>query len=125
VKLSVTGRHMPITDVLRDYVTDKSERLAHYFENLQKVEVILNPERDASYSAEMVVHAPRHSVLVCHAGGKTATAAVDLVLEKMERLLTKHKEKLQKRNGRERTKRAARRGEEEVPAGDGFGDIWW
>lgn len=125
MKISVTGRHMEVSDVLKEYAYGKIEHLSHYFDNLQKVDVVINPEKDTSYSAEMVIHAPRHSVLVGHASGKTATAAVDVVIEKMERLLTKYKEKLRRKNGKDRTRASEPGRESHVPAGDGFGDLWW
>lgn len=125
MKISVTGRHMSVTDVLKDYTYGKVEHLGRIYDNLQKVDVIINPERDTSYSAEIVVHAPRHSVLVGHASGKTATAAVDIVLEKVERLLTKYKEKLRSKGGRRRGRGSEKTGDAHVPAGDGFGDLWW
>ena len=64
MKISVTGRHMEVSDVLKEYAYGKIEHLAHYFDNVQKVDVVINPEKDTTFSAEMVVHAPRHSVLV-------------------------------------------------------------
>jgi len=38
MKITVTGRHMSITEVLKDYVLSKTEHLGHYFDNLQKIE---------------------------------------------------------------------------------------
>lgn len=84
---------MPMTGVLKDYALSKVEHLEHFFDNVQKVDVVVQPE-GAAYGAELVVHAPPHTVLVSHAGAKTATAALDLVIDMMERRLTKHKEKL-------------------------------
>ncbi len=91
--ISVTVRHMGSNGVVKEYATGKVDHLQHYFDRLDKVEVVINPEKDSTFSAEIVLHAPKHT-LVAHAGGKTATAAIDLVVEKMERILTKHKEKL-------------------------------
>ncbi len=126
MNISVTGRHMSVTDVLKDYATGKVDHLQHYFERVSKVEVVLNPEKDSTFSAEIVLHAPKHT-LVAHAGGKSATAAVDLALEKMERLLTKHKEKLRgSKGGKERRGGSKRRAGAEAPveASSDEGEDW-
>jgi putative sigma-54 modulation protein len=124
MKISVTGRHMDVTDVMREYALEKAEKLTKYFENIQRVEIILNPEKEGRFSAELVVHAPRGSVLVVHAVQMTATAAVDTALDKMERHLTKLKDKL-KKTGRKEPARKFARSPIEESAGDDSGEIWW
>ena len=124
MNISVTGRHMSITAVLKEYTTGKVEHLEHYFERVSKVEVVFNPEKDGSFSSEIVLHAPRHT-LVSHAGGKSATAALDLSVEKMERILTKHKEKMRgvtKGGGKRSGIRKAAAGSEET-AGEEISDL--
>jgi len=128
VKITVTGRHMEVTDVIRSYAVDKIERLTRYFANIQRMEVIFNREKDGKFSAEFIAHAPRGSVLVVHAAGASATAAADTALEKMERHLVKLKDKLKKngRNGGPARKFARSRADETAgPAGDDSGEIWW
>lgn len=127
VKLAVTGRHMEITAVLRKYVVDKTARLTRYFKNLQKVEIIFNPEKDSRFSAEMIAHAPRGSVLVCHATDQTATAALDTAIEKMERHLVKLKDRLRRRNGPSAasTPAPSRSAGDDGTGGDESADLWW
>jgi putative sigma-54 modulation protein len=108
---------MAVTAVLKDYTTGKVEHLEHYFERVSKVEVVFNPEKDGTFSSEIVLHAPKHT-LVAHAGGKSATASLDLAVEKMERILTKHKEKMRgpvKGGGRRNGRRGAAPSAEETP----------
>jgi len=126
VKLTVTGRHMTITDVLRKYATEKANRLTRYFGNIQKVDIIFTPERDNRYSAEMITHAPRGAVLVCHATNDTATAALDTAVEKMERHLNKLKDRLHRKDGRagQPYRPLGPRGEEDS-SGESSGEIWW
>jgi putative sigma-54 modulation protein len=126
MKVTVTARHMEITDVMKEYALDKAQRLERYFDKLRKLEIILDSAKDKRYSAEMIASATRGQVLVCHTTDISATAALDGVIDKMERQLTKFKEKLRGKhpNGAADRKKFARRTNTE-PAGDNFGDLWW
>lgn len=124
MKITVTGRHMDMTEVLKRYAIEKVERLTHYFDHLMRTEVVFTPEKDRQYSAELILHAPRATILVVHAQEKTATGAFDLALEKVERQLARLKDKLR---GKAKTARARRSaaGEAEAVLGDASGDSWW
>ncbi|MBI2899592.1 MAG: ribosome-associated translation inhibitor RaiA [Planctomycetes bacterium] len=126
MKVTVTARHMDITDVLKEYALDKAERLGKFYDHLRKIEIILDSDGEKRYTAEIIASAVRGQVLVCHSVDTSATAALDTVMDKMERQLTKFKEKLRGKhaNGSDR-KKFPRRRETELAAGDSFGDLWW
>ncbi len=95
MKVEVTARHMEVTDLVKDYAYEKVERLEKFFDNVRKMEVILDKEKtNERYSAEMIASATKGQVLVCHSTDISATAALDMVADKMERQLTRFKEKL-------------------------------
>ena len=123
MKITVTGRHMELTEVLKKYATGKIEHLRHYFDNVFSGEVVFSPENGARYSAEIILHAPRHSVLVVHAQDKSATAAFDLAVEKVERQLIRLKDKL--RGKTKPTKRPRGGTEVEAVLGDAASESWW
>lgn len=119
---------MEITAVLKKYAFDKANRLTRYFKNIQKMEIIVTPEKDSRYSAEMIAHAPRGSVLVCHSTDQTATAALDTAVEKMERHLIKLKDRLQRKNGRSASgasRKFSTASAEDIPVGEDSSEIWW
>ena len=129
MKVTVTVRHARFPKEVRDYARQKTENLEHYFEHLRKLEVILDKDGNSGFSAEMIASAVRGHVLVCHAVQPTALAAVDVAHEKMERQLTKFKEKLagphhRAREGGADGSRFNRRGSE-PSSGEAFGDLWW
>jgi len=124
MKITVTGRHMDMTEVLKKYATSKMERLTHYFDHVLRAESVFAPEKDGRYSAEIILHAPRHAILVVHAQEKTATGAFDLALEKVERQLARLKDKLRGNTKTARARRGAT-GEAEAVLGDASGDSWW
>ncbi len=125
MKITVTGRHLKLTDVLRDYAIEKAEHVTRHFQNIQRMEMIFNPERDKGYSAELIVHAPRGSVLVVHATAATATAAVDTAIEKMERHISRLKDKLSRKSTSKDPARKPVRTTADDASGEDSGEIWW
>jgi ribosomal subunit interface protein len=123
VKTTVTGRHMDMSEVLKKYATTKMERLTHYFDHLSKAETVFAPESNGQFSAEIILHAPRSTILVVHAQEKSATGAFDLAIEKVERQLARLKDKLRGTKS-VRSRRVAAR-EPEAVLGDASGDSWW
>lgn len=130
MQLSVTCRHESVGEGAREYAEGKASRLSRYFDNLQKIEVILDGGKDHRYSAELIVSAPRGNIVVCHADATTATAAFDEALDKMERQLKKLKEKMRAHSAKDAeraTKRMTRRGRgaESMMREDNTGEHWW
>lgn len=120
MKVTITARHDRFPAALKDTARDKAQHLAHYFDHLTKLEVVFDRNGGVGYGCEMIAHAVRGHVIVCHATKDTALAALDVVVNKMERQLTRFKERLIGRhhgNGR----RGRRTGAETAAAGD----IWW
>lgn len=96
VQTSVTGRHMDLTPELRSYAETKAGKLTRFYDRIQTVDVILDGEGNG-FEAEMIVKAERKHVFVAKEIGEDMYAAVDLVVDKVERQLRKHKEKLRNR----------------------------
>lgn len=92
--IEITGRHMDITDKIRSYAGDKAQRLERYFDRIQRMQIILDAESEERHKAEMVISVGNGATLVSHSNEPTLFAAIDLVLDKAERQLTKYKEKL-------------------------------
>ena len=45
MQLIITGRHLEVTEALKDYVDSKFEKLARHFESVTDVHVILSVEK--------------------------------------------------------------------------------
>ena len=121
MKISVTARHAAVGDSIKETARDKAQHLEHYFEHLTKLEVVLDRDGLKGYSCEMIAHAVRGHVIVCHAVKDSAGAALEVVVNKMERQLIRFKEKLIGRHHR-----AGRNGRRtDAPKAAGNGDIWW
>ncbi len=84
---------MNITEDLKNYALAKADKLSKYFDRLNKIEVILDHNKN-NFSAEMIISAPRGATVVGHVSDTSCQAALDFLTDKMERQLTKLKEKM-------------------------------
>ncbi|MEP0847049.1 MAG: ribosome-associated translation inhibitor RaiA [Phycisphaerae bacterium] len=96
MQVTVSGRHMGVNDSLRDYCEKKAERLVRFYDRIQSIEVVLDG-RNGKHSAEMIVHSEGTSPFVAHELHDDVFAAVDLLLDKVEEQIRRHKEKLRNR----------------------------
>lgn len=95
MQLSLTGHHVDITDALRAYVNEKFERLERHFEHVTNVHVILSLEK-VERKAEATMHIAGGDVFA-DAVHEDMYAAIDALVDKLDRQVIKHKEKLKSR----------------------------
>jgi putative sigma-54 modulation protein len=93
MNLQVSGHHLEITPALHDYVTGKLERITRHFDNVIDVNVILSVDK-LKQKAEVTVHLAGKDVYV-ETVDEDLYAAVDGLVDKLERQVQKYKQKLQ------------------------------
>ena len=121
MKVTVTARHAKFNASVKEAAKSRAEQLEHFFDHLSRLEVVMDAGRGRRYSCEMIAHAVRGLVLVCHATDGSPLAALDTAATRMERQLTKFKERL---IGRHHGARDGRRGSEGAER-NSAADIWW
>ncbi|HEC28214.1 MAG TPA: ribosome-associated translation inhibitor RaiA [Gammaproteobacteria bacterium] len=92
MQINITGHHVDITPSLRKYVETKLEKLERHFENVVDVQVILSVEK-LRQKAEATVHISG-SNLFADDTQEDMYAAIDGLIDKLDRQVKKHKEKL-------------------------------
>jgi putative sigma-54 modulation protein len=97
MQLSLTGHHLDITDALRGYVQEKLQRLERHFDHVTNVHVVLSPEKNQQ-KAEATVHISGADVFA-DSTHDDMYAAIDALIDKLDRQVIKHKEKVQDRRG--------------------------
>jgi putative sigma-54 modulation protein len=93
MNLQVSGHHLEVTPALRDYVTGKLERITRHFDNVIDVNVILSVDK-LKQKAEVTVHLAGKDVYV-ESVDEDLYAAVDGLVDKLERQVQRYKQKLQ------------------------------
>jgi putative sigma-54 modulation protein len=95
MQTTITGHHVEVTDSLRNYVTEKLQKLERHFDQVIDTHVILSVEKLVQ-KAEATVHV-NGANLFAEDGQPDLYAAIDGLVDKLDRQLIKHKEKLQSR----------------------------
>lgn len=91
MNLNLTGHHVQITPAMRDYVATKLTRITHHFDHVIDVNVILSVEK-LQQKVEASVHV-RGRDIFCEASDSDMYAAIDSLIDKLDRTIIKHKEK--------------------------------
>lgn|GEM_PF-221500 len=93
MRIQITGRHVGVTEAMKDYARQKVEKLERFYERMTSVEVTMEGGSDRKV-VEMVADVGRGLRLVGKAESPDMYAAVDLAEEKLGRQLVRHKQKL-------------------------------
>ena len=92
MNLQLTGHHLEITPSIRGYVTSKLERITRHFDNVIDVNVILSVDK-LQQRIEANVHV-RGRDIFCESIDENMYAAIDNLVDKLDRQIIKHKEKI-------------------------------
>jgi putative sigma-54 modulation protein len=91
MNLHLTGHHLDITPSIREYVSSKLARITHHFDHVIDVNVILTVEK-LNQKVEASVHV-RGKDIHCACIDPDMYAAIDGLVDKLDRTIIKHKEK--------------------------------
>ena len=106
MQVSVRGKNVEVTDALRDYVFKKVKKLDRYFEGAGETYATLSLEKD-QHRVEVTIGF-NGLLLRGEEQSPDMYASIDLVVEKLEKQVMKHKEKLHDyRKGEKRSAVAA------------------
>jgi putative sigma-54 modulation protein len=97
VEITILGRHLVITDAIRQYAEEKVSKLPKFYDLIQAVEVIVETVQAKQMRAEIVVVAEHKNKFVATHEGEDLYGCIDLALHKMQTQLTAHKERFRNR----------------------------
>jgi putative sigma-54 modulation protein len=92
MQLSISGHHIDVTDALKNYTTEKFQKLERHFDQLLDVHVILSVEK-LLQKAEASVQVTGANLFAENVQ-EDLYAAIDGLVDKLDRQIIKHKEKL-------------------------------
>lgn len=102
--LDVTGHHVDITEPLRAYVASKLEKLERHFDQVSDVHCILTVEK-LRHKAEATVSV-NGGKLYADSTEEDMYAAIDGLIDKLDRQVKKYKEKMVNHHARHTDKRS-------------------
>mgnify|MGYP003351065584 CR=1 FL=1 len=91
MNLHITGHHVQVTPAIREFVTSKMARVTHHFDHVIDVNVIVSVAK-LRHKAEATMHV-RGRDIHCENTEEDLYAAIDGLIDKLDRAIIKHKEK--------------------------------
>lgn len=92
MQINITGHRMDVTPAIRAFTEEKFERLERHFDHITSISVVFDVEK-LRQIAEATVHVAKGE-LHASAESEDLYAAIDSLVDKLNRQLMKHKEKL-------------------------------
>lgn len=92
MQINLTGHQLDITPALRDYVSEKFEKLTRHFDHINNVHVVMSVEKLVQrVEAKLNVNGGE---IFADSEHDDMYAAIDGLLDKLDRQIIRHKEKL-------------------------------
>ena len=93
MQINFTGHHLEITPSLKAYTTNKFAKLSRHFDRITSINVTFDVEK-LTQVAEATIFVSKAEL---HASSESDNlySAIDLLADKLDRQLIKHKEKIQ------------------------------
>lgn len=96
MQLKLTARHDSPSEATRNYAEAKLSKLARRLHDLTLVEITFSRERNPSitddHTVDVIVHT-KGSELVAHESAATYEAAIDKLMDKLERQVERYRDK--------------------------------
>lgn len=98
MNLTISGHHLEVTPPLRAYIMTKLDRVLRHFDQVVDVNFLLsvekNREKDRRQKAECTLHVKGRDIFV-EQTHEDLYAAIDQLVDKLDRQVVKHKDRLQ------------------------------
>src|SRR3972149_10677889 len=91
MNVQVSGHHVEVTEAIHDYVLAKLERVQRHFDHVIDINVILSVQK-LTQKAEISLHVRGKDIHV-ESDDEDLYAAIDLMMDKLDRQIIKHKQK--------------------------------
>lgn len=94
MQIEISGQNVEITDALRSYVAEKTQRIERHFENLTSAHVVLKLDK-LVHIAEGTIHVGgKTNPVHAEASAQDMYAAIDELMDKLDRQVRRHKSKV-------------------------------
>lgn len=91
MQINITGHQLDITEAIREYINGKFTKLERHFDKITSIRVTLSVEKvKQKIDATLLIAGGE---IIANAEHDDMYAAIDLLVDKLDRQLIKHKEK--------------------------------
>ena len=98
MNLTISGHHLEVTPALREYVLTKLDRVTRHFDQVVDITVLLmvekQKEKERRQRAECKIHV-KGGDMFAESAHEDLYAALDELVDKLDRQVGKHKDRLQ------------------------------
>lgn len=91
MQITITGHQLEVTEALREYINNKFVKLERHFDKITSIRVTLSVEKVMQKIDATLLIAGGE--IIANAEHDDMYAAIDLLVDKLDRQLIKHKEK--------------------------------
>lgn len=117
MNISTTSRHYDLAPALKDYAEEKVQHLKRYFDHIVNAHLIFSLEK-YRHKVEITLHVNGKD-FVSEEESDDMYVSVDRSIEKLERQLKRHKDKIKRRKTQQSVKEIAPEHGEEAGAASG------
>jgi len=89
----ITGRHVYVTDAMKDYAREKLDKLEHFSNTSSDVSVVMDIQK-LEHRVGIVLNSGYLKIKV-HASSNDMYISIDKAVDRLQRKITKYKEKIQ------------------------------
>lgn len=97
MNLTIHGNHIDVSPALRDHITGKLAKIERHFDQVIDASVQLSCEK-VQQRAEITLHVRGNNIHV-EAVEQDMYAAIDTLVDKLDRQVIRHKDRLKQHNG--------------------------
>lgn len=98
MQINISGQNVELTDALKSFIEEKFQKLDRHLNSITQVHVVLHVGK-VDQTAEATVNT-KGQQLFASSAGEDLYAAIDTLIDKLDKQAIKHKEKTQDHNGK-------------------------
>jgi putative sigma-54 modulation protein len=91
--VTITGKHVEITDAIRTHIEDKAAKMPRYFNRVSQIEVIVESGTGVAQNVEVIASVEHQDDVIAREPGTDVYTCIDQAMHKLERQLQKLKGK--------------------------------
>ena len=98
MEIKVSGKHLEVTDPIRDHAIERANRLPKFYDRIQEIDIIIDKADNHQHEeVEVIVKVDKADPIINKKSGPDLYVLLDEVFGKIERQVRNHKEKLRNR----------------------------